>query len=440
MAPLADLERGLDQSVPRTLWQIDRQEPACVKPRGVDLGIATVKTPTLSCRIVGQATRGKVSVSGQGQRLFVTMPVHAEVSVRDVAGVAGATATGTAIAHATVRLRIVGNWEPDATADISYRWSQPPGVTVLGQRIDLTQQADEKLAGVVAKLERELPQELAKLHLRQQLDGVWRQAFTTVSLNRENPPAWMRISPQRLGFGGYSVEGRNLRLSLAADAVTETFVGHRPTDPTSTALPPPSPNVGAPGLRFFIPVLADYAQLEPVVQRALRKLAAKGITLTGVGPVDAKFGDVTVYATNNGRLAIGVKAKVKARGPSLGGASGEIWLTALPYNAPGSQLVQAREVQFATRTDSSVVNLLVALFSNPAVQASVAAGLSHDFAPDYQKVLRAAQKAISDRQEGDFRLSAHITGVENGAIKVTGAGLFMPVRATGQAEITYHPR
>ena len=47
--------------------------------------------------------------------------------------------------------------------------------------------------------------------------------------------------------------------------------------------------IGQRGLQFYIPVLADYEQLEPVVLRALRKLAAKGITLKGIGAVDAEF-------------------------------------------------------------------------------------------------------------------------------------------------------
>ena len=46
-------------------------------------------------------------------------------------------------------------------------------------------------------------------------------------------------------------------------------MGDRPADPVETPLPPPAPSVGKQGLNFFIPVLADYAQLEPVVQRVL---------------------------------------------------------------------------------------------------------------------------------------------------------------------------
>lgn len=440
VAPLVDIQRGLDAGTPRVLWRIDEHRSNCIEPKRVDLGIAEVKTPSVGCRIVGRAERGAIRLSGEGDRLLITMPVRATVSVREVAGVAGATATGTALVRATARLGIAGNWEPRAKVDLTYRWTQPPAVNVLGQRITFADKADERLASIVTQLERDLPRELAKLDLRRRLESVWQEAFTTIELNERKPPAWMRVTPQRLGFGGYRVTGRDLQLMLAADALTETFVGDRPQDPAPTPLPPPTERLGAPGLRFYIPVLADYAQLEPVVQRTLRKLAARGITLKGIGAVDADFGEVTVYATTGGRIAVGVKAKVKARAASFATTSGEAWLSAVPYNEPGSQLVRARDVRFATQTDSSLVNLLVALFSDSAVQASIAQGLSHDFAPDYAKVLRAAQQAIGDRQEGDFHISARITKVENGAIKATGAGLYMPVSATGTARIAYAPR
>ena len=250
----------------------------------------------------------------------------------------------------------------------------------------------------------------------------------------------MRVTPRRLGFGGYRVNGRTLQLTLSAEALTETFVGPRPADPVPTPLPPPSPIPAARGLRFFVPVLADYHQLEPVVQRALRKLAARGITLRGIGAVDAQFGAVTIYATDNGKLAVGVDATAKAKDrPSLI-TKGKVWLTALPVNAENSQVLSARDVQLAAETDSVAVDLLVSLFKDGAVRQTIAQGLTHDFSPDYTKVLTKARTAIGARQEGDFCITAEITKVETGRLAVTGQGLFLPVRASGGARVAYRPR
>lgn len=436
-ASLAELEAGINAQTPRQLWQIDRHRDACLPGRK----LAGVKvTPDLGCTIEGYVTRGAIRLSGSGERLVITMPITARIAIKNLGVLVSKTATGSATVKARGRLGVAGDWQPTAKVDIDYDWREPPGIDLFGRRITFVDKADAKLAGVLARLKQELPRQLATLRLKQRLAQVWRQAFTTVELSHDNPPAWMRITPRRLGFGGYRIDGRQLHLLLAADALTQTFVGARPPAPLPVPLPPPSARVGTPGLRFFIPVLADYRELEPVVQRVLRQRAAKGITLTGIGPVDAEFGDVTIYATTGNRLAVGVKAKVEARAASFARASGEAWLTALPFNRADSQLLEARDVRFATRTDSRVVNLLIALFDDPSVQASIAAGLRHDFTPDYRKVLGKAQAAIGRRREGDFVLSATIDHVVNGAVKATGEGLFLPVSAEGSARIDYRPR
>ena len=442
VAELADLEAGLNQRTPQTLWQIDEDEPACVPPQHLKVFGRRLKvTPALRCRIVGQVTRGRIRLGGSGNRLTLTMPIRATISARDVGGIIRQeTATAAAQVRALATLSIDGNWTPTARVAIAYDWTDPPGIDFLGQRIRFAGKADARLKSVIAQLESDLPKELARVRLRDRLDALWKEGFTSILLNRERPPVWLRVTPRALGVDGYRVAGRRLELVLAAQALTETFVGNRPADPVPTPLPPPARQPGPKGLRFFIPVLADYAQLEPVVERALGKLAQKGITLVGIGPVDAQFGAVTIYATDGGRIAVGIQTNVQARRSSLITTKGEIWLSAIPYNEPGSQIVHVRDLKIAGRTDSRAVNLLFSLFQDPAVLENIRTALTHDFTGDYEKVLTAARKAIAGHREGPFVLAATVSDVTNGTLAATGEGLFMPVQASGTATIVFKPQ
>jgi len=439
--PLSEIEAGLNARVPRALWRIDRPDATCVPAKRVELlGIRAKVVPRIACRIVGEAVRGRIRLSGSGNQLIATLPVSATISAEKIGGVIKReTATGAAEVRAIVTLGLDRTWQPTAKIRIAYDWVEPPGIDFLGQRIKLVEKADSKLQGVVAGLERDLPKELAKIRTRERLEVIWRKAFTSIELNHDKPPAWMRITPQRLGFGGYRIRNGRLELSLAAEALTETFIGNRPPDPVPTALPPPAGKLGKDGLRFFVPVLADYAQLEPVVLRALKKRAAKGITLKAIGPVAASFDKVTVYATGNGHIAVGIAAEVAVKGSAMTKTRGVVWLTGVPYNAPGSQLVHVRDLAIAGQTDREAVNLLLNLFLDPQVVAEIRDALAHDFVKDYTHVIHAARKAIAHRREGDFTLSASVTDVTHGEIKVTGQGLFLPVRAAGTASITYDP-
>ncbi|HEX4874578.1 MAG TPA: DUF4403 family protein, partial [Sphingorhabdus sp.] len=207
-----------------------------------------------------------------------------------------------------------------------------------------------------------------------------------------------------------------------------------------TPLPAQSKLKGDLGLRFHIPVLADYRQLEPVILRALKKLAAKGITLDRIGPVKVDFRKVTVYATEGGRVAVGIAANADVIRSPLKGTNGVVWLSAIPVNQANSQVVNFRDLRIVGSTDREAVNLLFALFEDPEVLAEISKALVTDFNKDYEKVLIAARKAIASRREGDFTLSAEVDDVQHGIVIATGQGLFLPVDVRGKANIRYTPR
>jgi Domain of unknown function (DUF4403) len=459
--PVSEIEARLNQITPARLWTINQFEPRCIPAQRVTIcplhktkckgkeckniackiGIKSAKfTPDVGCNIVGQVTRGRIRLGGRGDALSLTMPVNAVISARDVGGVIKQeTATGSANVRATVKMSINNAWAPVAKVNIDYNWVNPPGINFLGKRISFVDKADAKLAGVIAGLERDLAREIARVQTRQVVADAWAQGFTSILLNRERPPAWMRITPQHMSFGGYRVNGANLELMLAAEAITETFIGDKPDNPEKTPLPPPAAISADRGLRFHIPVLADYAQLEPVVERTLDKLAKRGITLDNIGPVHVKFGKVTVYATEGGRLAVGIKAKADIIRSPLPPTHGEIWLSAIPYNESNSQVIKVRDLKLTGQTDHVTTNLLFSLFANDEVLAEISAALTHDFKDDYDKVMVAAKKAISMRREGDFILTAEVNGVSHGTVLVTGQGLFLPVDVTGNAHIRYSP-
>src|SRR3546814_16607565 len=99
----------------------------------------------------------------------------------------------------------------------------------------------------------------------------------------------MRVTPQRILYGGYSLGGARIRLRLALEAVTESFVGARPADPAATPLPPLERGTPRPHLDVFVPVVADYRQLEPVILRALTERPARPFDIPPLAPVHAPF-------------------------------------------------------------------------------------------------------------------------------------------------------
>ncbi|WP_260929547.1 DUF4403 family protein [Novosphingobium sp. 9] len=437
-ADLTALAATLETQVPRTLYTIEKPDQTCVKAKEVDLGIARLKTPKLKCDIVGEVKRGGMTLSGSGHTIVLTMPIHAVVHAQDIGGVLSQeTATADATARAEIALSLAPDWTPRGTVNIRYDWTNSPHMDFLGQRIDFTEQANQKLAPVIAKLERELPGQLGKLALRDQVGKAWAGAFTTLSLNRENPPVWMRVTPKALEYGGYEVRGNRLVMNLGLKAVTETFVGNKPADPQPTPLPQVKPLEGQAGqLSFFIPVIADYHELEPVLMKALVKRSARPFTVPGVGDVMAKFTKVTIYGTTRARIAVGVTFEAHDAARRLGGTRGTVWLAGKPVNAPNSRKVGFENLAVTGTTDMTGGDLILRLANASGLNATIAAGLTQNFEHDYDKLLGKIGKAIAEKREGDLLIRSRITATQTGTIAASGQGLYLPVRATGEASVT----
>ena len=434
---LRELSSALEREIPKTLWTIDKPGQVCVASKKVKVVFVKLKTPTIKCRIVGRVTRGALSIGGSGQNIVVTMPIRAVVSANDIGGILKReTAAGDARVRAIAQVDVAQDWSLRGKVNIVYDWTEEPTIDFLGQKIELTSQADEKLKGVVARLERTLPRELAKLQLRDNVERVWAQGFTSLQLNRTNPPVWMRITPQSLQFGDYSVGGGALLVRLGMKATTETFVGKRPVDPSPVPLPRLSPLTSDPGkFMLYIPVIADYAQLEPVVQRALVKRSARPFEVPAVGPVDARFGKVTVYGTTGGRIAVGVNFTATDRANRIGKSSGTVWLTGLPVNPPGTRKVGFADIQVRGVTDRTGTNLLLRLANTSSMAQTIGEALGQNFKNDYAELMGKISRAIDEKREGRLLIRARIEDVRSGSLKATGEGLYLPVWGTGVASV-----
>ena len=439
-ADLGNLARAMERQVPRRLWSIDQKDQVCIASEKIDLGLAKVKTPKIKCRIVGEVTRGAIAIAGSGQRIRLAIPITAVVRAEDIAGVLKReTATARAIVHADVQLDIARNWTPRGTIDLSYDWTTEPHIEFLGQKIRFTQEAERELAPIVAKLERELPGELGKLELHRQIENAWASAFTSVVLNKRNPEVWMRITPRELQYGGYEIVNGRLRLRLGMRALTETYVGHRPRPRPPIALPRMQKLEAETGqLAFFLPVFGDYRALQPVLLEALQKRSRRPFEVPGLNPVDATFKAATIYGTRGGKIAVGLTFTAHERG-SKTPTSGTVWMTGRPINAEDSRRVGFEDLEVTGTTDMTGGDLVLDLINAPGVAPMVAELLAQNFERDYAELLGKVDRAIEAKRTGDLIIRAQVKRAKTGQLQAAGAGLYLPVWASGTATVTIAP-
>lgn len=435
--PLAVIRRGLEDDVPRQLWAIDEQRDNCVPRKQIKvLGQQLGRTPKIKCRITGSAMRGQIQLRGQGNRLVARFPVTATVRARDIGGVIKQeTATATAMMEVQTRFSVGPDWKPRAKVDLDYRWVREPGIDILGERITFTKPADKELQKVLSGVERSLQRQIATQDVRSDVADLWRRGFTSISLSKENPPVWLSLVPKRVGIDDFRVVGRDLRADVLLAARTMVIVGERPSNPAVTPLGPNERVRAGSGFAAFVPVLADYAQLEPVVLRELQKLAAKGIERPDLGRIELTVEGVEIYATQGGRIAVGIAASVEPignlTGRSLGKAKGEVWLTGRPLTEPGSELVRIDDLAVYGDMDRLAGDLLIRVLDSGEIRAAIEAALVEDFQADYARIAEQVRAGLSKVAADDLTLQFDVGSIEHGEIQVTGQGLYMPVEARG---------
>jgi hypothetical protein len=399
------------------------------------------RTPKIGCRISGAVRRGSIKLRGRGNAIIVTFPINAKVRAREIGGVVKQeTGTGSAIVELTARFAIGSNWRAKPKLDLSYRWVKEPGIDFLGKRIKFTSKADKELKTVIANIERSLERQVQRMNIRPEVEKLWSQGFLIESLNQENPPVWLRLTPQNIGVGRFRVKQGNFTVDALLRAKTEIVVGEKPAQIKPSPLGQNAGVSRATGFKANFPVLADYRQVEPVILRALQKLAARGIEKKELGRIDAEFESVTLYPTTEGKIAVGVTATIDPIGNRTGSVwgttKGQIWLTGTPVTKADSEVIQLQDLQIFGDTDSAVGDLLVRVMASDEVRQEIERALVEDFAKDYDDVINKAKAGIASIKVGTATLNLDISSVEHGQIQVTGDGLFMPVTASGSARVS----
>ena len=438
---LNTLQALLDDNIPQDLWTIDEPDATCAQPQHVKLlGARIPITPKMHCHITGVARRGTIRLHGAGRVIVADLPILAHVEVAHVGGLVSAHADAQAMAHARITLDISRQWRPSGTVSLHYDWTSPPTVDILGQHITFTRKADAKLKPLIARLSRKLPQKLAEMRMRDQIDELWRRGFAVVQLNGNHPPVWLRAVPQSLSYDGYAIVGNTLRLNLGLVALTQAVVGHRPDDPRATPLPDMSPvPVRQGNVRLFVPVIADYAELVPVITRALTKRSARPFVLPGLGTVYARFSHIEVYGASKGRIAVGADIQAIDQDGRIPPTHARIWFAGVPHNADGSQLVHFSDLSVAGDADNAGGNMALAIANSPAFSDTIADALTQNFTHDYAKLQGKIQKAITQRSFGALRLDARLVATRNEALQPYANGLYMPVWLSGTASLAYVP-
>lgn len=428
---IATLEREINDEVPRQLYRIDEPQRTCVKTKSKLL-------PDISCRLRGEVVRGPIRLTGSGNVLKLSMPVRTTVRAENIGKIIKReTATGAVDVNARVTLGLAPDWTPRAKIDADYAWTDKIGIDFLGQRITFADKVDPELRKVLAKLERTLPAKLDRVQAKREVAKIWAKGFTSVRA-KSDPLIWARFTPERIGFGGYSVRDGQLLVSFAAQARTETIFGERPKDPPVTPLPNLMRGLPPGGINVHVPVLVRYDVLEKAALRELQFGDYRSLELKGGARVDAEYHDVTIYGTPDRRVAVGVGMTVKAVSGAVT-TKGKVWFTARPAIDIDKRVVGIADLVVSGQTDSKAFNLLLDAVNRTALRERMTRAVRYNFAKDYEAGLRKADAWLEEQPFEGFVFKGELAGAQVRRLRIAPDGFLVEADAQATAAMTYNP-
>lgn len=429
--PLATIEREINGEVPTTLYRIDEPQRVCIKTKSKLI-------PDVTCRLRGEVTRGPIRLSGSGSVLTLTMPVRTNVRAENIGKlIKRETATGAMNVTARVRLGLAPDWMPRAKVDADYAWTNKIGIDFLGQRIEFADKVDPELRKVLAQLERTLPAKLGRVQAKQEVAKIWAKGFTSVRV-KTDPLIWARFTPERIGFGGYSVQNGQLSVVFAAQAKTETIFGERPKDPPVTPLPNLMRGLPPGGINVHVPVLVRYDVLEKAALRELSSLDYRKIELKGGAKVDAEYHEVTIYGTPDRRVALGVGMTVKAASGAFT-TKGKVWFTARPAIDLKKRIVGIADLVVSGQTDSKAFNLLLDAVNRTALRERMVQAVRYNFSRDYDEGIRKADAWLEEQPFEGFVFRGDMADAQLRRLRIAPEGFLVEADAQATASMTYNP-
>lgn len=446
---LEALRDRLDAEFPRRLAEIDERKENCVPPRyakvcvvprlfrrGCAKWVKTKVSPGIDCEIEGKVDRGRLEIGGSGNVLEVSLPVKASVTVRGRGGIGKhiqETASGAIDATARIAMEITKDWQPTAKVEADFHWTERAHVDVLGFRITFGSKVKPEIRKALDRIERDLPRYLQELKLREHAEKAWKEAFTSAQIGKK-PDVWLRFAPRQIGLSRLRIGDGALQIDLTASGLTQTFIGSRPENLPPTDLPPLEEDLQPAGFNFFLPVFADYATLEHLLEHSLGLDEKRTYSTPEVGDVGATFRDVTIYQTTDNAIAVGLTIDADPPG-QLFDAKGTIWLTAKPRIDDDAKKIAPVSLDYGARTDNEATNLLVTIASIDPIRTKIEQALTYDFSKDLEKALVEANAALNQPLGRDFLMEGEIETAGVDDLVPTPLGLYLSLDVQGRISV-----
>lgn len=321
------------------------------------------------------------------------------------------------------RLSIDPNWKINtSTTPNGYKWVSEPKVKIGFFEIPITsiieKIMDRELPNVVQTVDREV----GKMNLKPQVETAWKAVQEPFLMN-EAYQAWLKVTPQDIMMTPLSNKGRNVRVGLGMTAVTETFMGSKPTGAVMPTVPPLK----------LVDKMEEKFEVGMITEISYPQLKKMAMDQTGG----------KTYEFNNGKYKITVlDIDVYGHGDDVvvattmsGSLAGKVYLKGKPYYDPATTSIKIKDLDYDLDTKNKLAKT-----ADWLAHGKFLSMMEPYFSISVASQLEEGKKMIQENLAGNkFNKNINLNGKLNeltpGAMFVTPNGIQAVITAKGKLDV-----
>lgn len=406
--------------------------------------VKTKISPDLYCDLRGYVDRrGDLVISGSGDTLNLSLPIHAKVTAKTMGIQETAKANATFFINATPGIN--QDWQLTLDVHSDFRWDRRPEIRLLNMiKVTIGSKVEPKLREEMAKLEASIPAMLEELNMRAEVEKVWSEVQDPILIS-ETPQTWVVFVPTGVGFSGFDIVGQSLDTQVSFEGETRIFVGEKPQVEKVALLPlgDMAPEPGQFSLAVPIAVQEGEVQtlLDAVPSEMLTFKIDEGVALQGT----LKVSDLDIEMHGNGGLSLMADVHYDNRSDWLKtidifdwfDVEGRVELAVVPALDASTQTIYARSLRLDSQTNSGLADTLVDVMDLPFVRDALAEHLKYDFSKELAEGISEANAAMNQSVDGEVHISGALekAGVRDLVIK--DGLMFVVAEANGAVSASF---
>ncbi|KMT63984.1 DUF4403 family protein [Catenovulum maritimum] len=426
------VEAKLNDALPDLLADINEPNRICVKNKFIKL----------RCDLNGWVKRnGEIKLAGFNDALHFSIPIKAQVSAK--AGISE-TVNAAATVYIIAKPKLNADWSLSVEVNPDYKWDKKPSLELFGLiKISFAKQVDPQIRAKMNEFVAEIPEMLANLKLRRQVELAWQKIQEPVEIN-DNPKLNLLFSPNLIGYSGLAITQQAIKTTINVSGHTDVFLGEVEAQHKAPLLDiSETKPLNQGSFSLGLPLVIPYQEMLDAINQKLPNGYEKKLDNEG----KLKVYNPDIQSSANGLLAIKLTLEYDNRSRFLRwidvfnwfSFKGTIAFEGKPSLNKLDRSITLDSLEYQANTDNSILDGLVSVARIEMIREYIKQKARYSFGDKVDEGIAKVNKALNKPTDKDVKVLALLENISVDNLVVNQDSLVVDTRLSGLVSVKVEP-